>query len=80
MSYTIIFDSPAHRTLFIIETGELRIVTFDGEEALLLVGDFIALLLHVSIGQVAALNRFAPNLRQRIAASLEQDDLPHGKD
>jgi hypothetical protein len=79
MSCTIIFDSPTHRTLFIIEADELRIVTFDGEEALLVVGDFIAFLLHVSFGQVPAFTRFAPDLRRRIAASLEQDP-PHGKD
>ena len=72
MRESVIFEAQAHQTLFLLEAPELRIITFGGEEALLLVGDFVALLLHVSDQPVATFARLPPRHLRAIAGALDE--------
>lgn len=73
----IIYESPAHKTLFLLEGGRLRIITFAGEEVLFLVSDFVAFLVHVASHPVAALVLVSPPHLRALARALEEGDRPH---
>lgn len=73
----VIYESPAHQTLFFLEADEIRIITFAGEEVLLLVGDFAAFLVHVSWHPVAALALVPPSQLRALARALEEGDRSH---
>lgn len=72
----VIYESPVHETLFLLDAGQLRVITFAGEEVLLLIGDFVAFLVHVSSHPVAALALVPPSQLRALARALEQGEHP----
>ena len=61
------------RTLFLLDSSHLRILPFDEGEATIPTPDFLALLVHLVLHQVAALVilQIPSGLLERVAASLE---------
>jgi len=71
MAAPFLYEGPS-RTLFILEKRTLRILTYDGQEAVVAVEDLIALLLHLSAHRVAAFSALKDYQYRRLAVTLRR--------
>lgn len=65
------FEGPED-TLFLLDHGTLRILTGAGEEAVLPWGDFLELLVHLSVRRVRALTRLRNQQLRRLAIRFKE--------
>lgn len=71
MAEPYLYEAP-HQTLFILERRSLRVITYEGHEAVIPVEDLLALVLHLSVRQVAALSVLKDYQFRRLAAGLRR--------
>jgi len=69
MDFPPLFEGPAG-TLFLLEGTQLRILSAEGEEALVALVDFVALLLHLTGHSVLGSAQWTSGLNVRLAALL----------
>jgi hypothetical protein len=69
MDFPELFEGPGD-TLFLLEGLNLRIISADGEEALVALVDFLAFLLHLTACRVLIQTNRAEKLQRALAALI----------